>query len=157
MAINLNATLPAAPAGSTNVVWQSDVSGNVSASLPVPSNLAASRIDLTAQTANIGATNLVASPTAGVYRVSVYIAVTTAGGSSSVLPSVTITWNDQQSAQLESLVITPTNAGNALTTYQQATGVISANTSAIQYATNSYASAGVPQMQYALHIRVEAL
>jgi hypothetical protein len=34
MAINLNNTSPAAPSGSSNVLWQQDGSGNISASLP---------------------------------------------------------------------------------------------------------------------------
>ena len=34
MTINFNATTPAAPAGTRNVVWRNDVSGNISASLP---------------------------------------------------------------------------------------------------------------------------
>lgn len=35
MAVNLNDTTPAAPAGGTNVKWQSDASSNVSAYLPI--------------------------------------------------------------------------------------------------------------------------
>jgi len=157
LSINLNNTTPAAPAGSTNVTWQEDVSGNVSASLPVAGLITASSIDLTAQAANIAGTNLVAAPTAGCYRISAYIAVTSAGGSSSTLPSVVITWSDQQSGQAMSLTLTPTNTGNALTTMQDAVGLISANTSAIQYSTTGYVSAGVPTMQYTLHLRIESL
>ena len=157
MAINLNGTTPAAPAGGTNVLWQEDTSGNVSAYVTAAGIITASSVDLTAQTANIAGTNLVASPTAGCYRISVYIAVTTAGGSSSTLPATVFTWNDQQSGQAMSLTLTPTNSGNALTTFQDAVGFISANASAIQYATTGYVSAGSPSMQYALHIRIEAM
>lgn len=157
MAINLNNSVPAAPTGGTNVLWQEDTSGNVSAYVSAPGIIAASSKDLTAQQANIAGTNLITSPTAGCYRISVYIAVTTKGGSSSTLPATVFTWNDQQSGQAMSLTLTPTNAGNALTTFQDAVGFISANTSAIQYSTTGYVSAGSPQMQYALHIRIEQM
>lgn len=157
MSINLNDLLPAPPAGSTNVKFQEDVSGNVSAYVAVPGLVPAASVDLTAQSANVGATNLIASPTAGVYRISAYIIVTRAGGSSSTLPATVITWFDQQSAVAQSLTLTPTNNGNSTTTYQEAVGVISANTGAIQYSTTGYVSTGSPSMQYALHIRIESM
>ena len=155
MAINLNNTTPAAPTGSTNVTWQEDVSGNVSAYVTTSAELTGSNIDLTAQGANIGSTNLVASPVAGLYRISAYLIVTRAATTSSTLPSLTIGWTDQNSGVAQTLVLTPTNSGNLTTTYQQATGFISTNTSAITYSTASFASSGGTSMQYALHIRVE--
>lgn len=157
MAINLNNTTPAAPAGSTNILWQEDTSGNVSAYTSSAGIITASSVDLTGQTANIAGTNLITSPTAGCYRISVYIAVTTRGGSSATLPATVFTWNDQQSGQAMSLTLTPTNTGDALTSFQDAVGFISANTSAIQYSTTGYVSAGSPAMQYALHIRIEQM
>lgn len=157
MSINLNNSVPAAPAGSTNVLWQEDTSGNVSAYVTGPQVLTADSVDLTGQTANIAGTNLIASPTAGCYRISVYLSVTTAGGSSSTLPSAVFTWNDQQSGHAMSLTLTPTNTGNSLGTFQDAVGFISANTSAIQYSTTGYVSAGIPAMQYCLHIRIEQM
>lgn len=157
MSINLNDSIPAAPAGSTNVKWAEDTSGNVSAYTSGAPVITTSSVDLTGRVANIGGTNLIASPTAGCYRISVYIAVTTAGGSSSTLPATVFTWNDQQSGYAMSLTLTPTNSGDSLGTFQDAVGFISANTSAIQYSTTGYVSAGSPQMAYALHIRIEQM
>jgi hypothetical protein len=159
MSINLNDTTPAAPAGSTNVKWQEDISGNVSAYISAAGLVTASGaiVNLTAQQANISATNLIAAPTAGVYRISAYIIETRAGGSSSTLPAIVITWFDQDSGVAQSLTITPSSSANTTTTYEEAVAVISSNTGAIQYSTTGYVSAGVPQMQYALHIRVESL
>ena len=138
--------------------WAEDASGNVSAYVSGAGLVTGTGIvDLTAQSANIGATNLIAVPTAGVYRISAYIIVTRAGGSSSTLPATVITWFDQQSGVAQSLTLTPTNNGNSTTTYQEAVGVISANTGAIQYSTTGYVSAGSPSMQYALHIRIESM
>ena len=158
MAINLNDNLPAAPAGSTNVNWQRDPSGNVSAYVTTSVELTPDNIDLTAQVADIAATNLVALPVAGVYRVSAYIIVTTPDGATSTLPAVILTWADQDNNVAQSLTMSPTNAGNLTTTYEQSDVVISVNAAtAIQYSTSGYTSGTPATMQYALHIRVELL
>ena len=157
MSINFNKTLPAAPAGSTNVTFQNDGAGNMSAYVSTPNALPASTINLTAQVADISAANLVATPTAGLYRISAYIVVTQASGTTSLLPAIVITWQDQDGGTSQSLTLTPTNAGNVLTDYEEAVGIVSANTSAIQYATSGYASVGSPVMKFAIRIRVESL
>ena len=158
MSINLNNSTPAAPTGSTNVMWQRDASGNVSAYMTNATELTTDNVDLTAQAADIVSTNLVASPVSGMYRVSVYLIVTQAATTSSELPPVTITWYDQNSNLAQSLVITPSNTGNTTTTVQQASAFLSVNSSAaIKYSTSGYASVGATPMQFALHIRVEVL
>jgi hypothetical protein len=112
--------------------------------------------DATAQTADIGTTSLDAAPVTGRYRVSAYIIVTTVG-TTSTLPSIVLTWNDADSGQTQTLTLTPTNAGNALTTLQFNDAFISANVSApIAFSTTGYASTGTP-MQFAIHITLEAL
>lgn len=158
MSVNLSSTTPAAPAGSTNVVFATDGSGSISGSVSASSALlTAASVDLTAQTANVSATNLVTSPT-GVYRVSAYIIVTTADGASSTLPSVVLSWTDQDNAQAQTLTLTPTNSGNALTTYQESVALLSvSNAAAIQYSTSGYASGTPAAMHYAVHIRVEKM
>ena len=158
MSVNLSSTTPAAPAGSTNVAFQTDGSGNVSAYITSSSELTGDSVDLTAQTANIAAANLIASPN-GLYRVSVYSVVTTVastGAATSTLPAVVIAWDDADNGQPQSFTLTPTNTGNFLTTLQEAAMIISAGTSAaLTYATTGYASDTASQMQYAVHIRVE--
>lgn len=116
------------------------------------------KLDATAQVANIAAQTLYAVPagSSGLYKVSAYIVVTSAG-TTSTLPSIVITWNDADTGQAQSITLTPTNSGNALTTYQQATCVISAQAgSNIQISTTGYASTGTA-MQYAVHAKMMAL
>jgi hypothetical protein len=157
MSVNFNATTPAAPAGSTNVTWQADVSGNISAYSSTSASVKAS-VDLTAKTANIGATTLLAVTASGAYRVCSYSIVTTADGASSTLPKTTITWTDPNNSTGQTFDITPTNAGNTLTTFQQGLMVFNAKTGTnIQYATSGYASGTPATMQYALSIRLEAI
>ncbi len=158
MSINLNGTTPAAPAGSTNVTWQKDTSGNVSAYVTAAPELTGDNVDLTAQAANISATTIVATPTPGLYRVAGYISVSQAASSSSTLPSIVLAWTDQDSGQLMSLTLTPTNSGNVLTTVQENDAILSVNSSTdIQFSTTGYASSGGTTMHYSLHMRVEAL
>ncbi len=157
MAINLNATLPAAPAGSTNVTFQKDSSGNVSAYVTSAPELTGDNIDLTAQTADIGSTTIVSAPANGLYRVAGYIVVTTVASVSSTLPSIVLTWSDQDNGQTQSWTLTPTANGNLQTTVEQNDAILSCGPAAnLSFSTTGYASSGTP-MQYAVHLRVEAL
>lgn len=115
-------------------------------------------IDATAQTANIATSTLYAVPASGFYRVSIYITLTSAG-TTSTMPSTTITYTDGNSGtNAHSTTTTATNTGNSLTTsFAQTSYVCYAKSGTnIQYATGGYASTG-SAMQYALRIRVEAL
>lgn len=157
MASNFNDSTPAAPAGQTNVVWQKDGSGNISASVPAGASTSAT-VDALTQAADITPTTLLAVTASGRYRVSGYIIVSQASTTSSVLPSIVITWTDPDNSTGQSLTLTPTNAGNLLTSLQEALAVISAKTGTnVQYATSGYASVGGTPMQFALHIVLEAL
>lgn len=156
MAINLNGTTPAAPAGSTNVVWQSDVSGNVSAYVPATSGT--SPINSPGNTANIPVTTIITPVTAALYRVTAYMIVTTADGVSSTLPSLIITWTDQDNSNSQTFTLLPTNNGNSLVTFQQANMEINAIAGAnINYQTTGYASNTPNAMAYALRIRLEPM
>lgn len=157
MGLNLSNTTPAAPAANVNVEWQTDGQGNVSGYVP-QSAVEIVEVDLTAQAANIAATTMDTPTTAGLFRVVAYIVVTTVATTSSTLPSVVITWVDRDNGTTQTLTLTPTSAGNSLTTYEAAVGIISSAASQpIQYATTSYATSGATSMQYALHLRLEAL
>jgi|SRR5208282_2032220 len=162
MSTNLNNTVPAAPAGSTNVDFQTDGSGNISGYVPTSVIELADSIDLLAQAANISPTTWIAVTTPGLYRVSAYIIITQdaagTGSPAAVLPSVVIGWTDQNNGQTQSFTLTPTNAGNTLETFQQAVMVLDASSTSgpsIHYSTTGYASAGSIPMQYALHLRLE--
>lgn len=155
MAINLNGTTPAAPSGATNVTFQNDVSGNVSAYITSAPGILPG-VNLTAQTANISATTLLATTASGMYRVSGYIVVTTVDGVSSTLPKITITWTDANNSAVQSFDLTATSTGNTTTTSKQGVMVVSAlTTTNIQYATSGYVSNTPATMQYALHLTIE--
>ena len=157
MSVNLSNSTPAAPTGGTNITWQTDGQGNVSAYTQSAVELVGDGVDLTAQTADVGPNTLVNTPS-GYYRISAYIVVTTVDGASSTLPKLTITWNDLDNGQAQSFDLTPTNPGNLLTTLEQSDMIVSAASSAsINYATSGYASGTPATMQFAIHIRVEQM
>jgi hypothetical protein len=160
MPSNFNSTTPAAPAGSTNVIFQTDGAGNDSGYVPSSAIALAPVVALT-QSANIVAGNIPALVTVVAnrrYRISAYIIVTTVDPVSSTLPQVKLTWTDADNATPQSLVLTATNAGNTLTTYMQASCVISVEAgTSVTYETDSYASNTPATMQYALHLISEAL
>lgn len=160
MSVNLSDTTPVVPTtvnGAVNVRWQQDASGNISAyhkNGDVPVQLPP--VDLTAQGANIVATNLVAAAsviTNGRFLIKAYTIVTQVATTSSTLPSVVITWTDPDNSTAQTFTLTPTNTGNVLTTFQQASMIISAKAAtAIQYSTTGFTSVGAQAMQYALHL-----
>jgi len=118
--------------------------------------------DATAQGANIAPATLINAPSGpfapALFRVTAYIIVTQAATTSSTLPSVVLTWTDRDNNTAQTFTLTPTNAGNLLTTLQQASMVISPKAvTNINYSTTGYASVGGTSMQYAVHIRVEAM
>lgn len=105
---------------------------------------------LTAQTANISATTLYTPAAAGLYRVSVYHVVTTAGGGTL---TTAIIWTDDAQAQTTAPAtnIDLANLGEAAT----GTSFIRSTASAIQYSATIAGKTGNPQ--YALFIVVEKL
>lgn len=126
--------------------------------------------DLTAQTANKGATTLYAVPAsgAGMYRVSCLIVLTTAASVSSTLPNGQVLYTDNETGGAITLDVTPilgvagtgqTGALTANTVGTTVSGVVVINAKAstnIQYQTVNYASS-LAGMAYALHIKLEAL
>jgi len=114
--------------------------------------------DETAQSANISSTPWFSPAQSGRFKISGYIIVTTAATSSSTLPSIVISWTDADNATVQTLTLTATNAGNLLTTFAQASAMISvAGGTTVSISTSSYASSGATAMQFALHARAEAV
>jgi hypothetical protein len=126
------------------------------------------KVDLTAQTAAITATTLYTPTATGMYRISIYIQITTAASVSSVLGGATgfvLTYNDGDGnvAQSDTVPLLAPNGTvvstlNSNTTATNLSGsvVINAKTGvAIQYAIG-YTSVGTA-MQYAVHLKLEAL
>ncbi len=133
----------------------------------VPSELAT--VDLATQAAAIGATTIYTPAATGLFRVSIYLQVTRAATTSSILGGATgvvITYTDGDGSVAQSNTaalattagaIAVTAAGNSTVTNLEGSMIIYAKTGvAIQYAVG-YTSVGVTTMQYAAHLKVEAL
>jgi hypothetical protein len=136
----------------------------------VPSELAT--VDLATQAAAISATTIYTPAASGMFRISVVLQVTRAATTSSILggaTGVTITYTEPDGSVAQSIkplltsqagaVVVPAtgNTGNATTTQSQGVAIIYAKTGvAIQYAIG-YTSVGATTMQFAAHLKVEAL
>jgi len=108
-------------------------------------------VDLTAQTANLGPTNIVAAVPAGVYRVSVYHFCSTAGAAGTL--ATTIGWSDGTARTKKPAAdIQLTSTAN----FDQGTLVLrAAAVTNITYQTVITGGSGTPK--YDLYIRVEAI
>lgn len=110
-------------------------------------------VSLTTQGAIITATNLVASATAGLYRVTYYAVITQAATTSSSL-NVQIGWNDGTQAQTATSATNSTNTLGAFIATQ--VPLRSAAAQAITYATPGYLTSGATPMQYSFFATVDA-
>jgi hypothetical protein len=159
MAINLNDTLPAAPAGGVNAKWQEDISGNVSAYVPtgglglLPILVAA--VDKTAVHVNLSGT-LFTTVLAGQYRIGSYIVVTNPSFYG-VLPNVIIGWTDMDTGVVESNFVTDSIPGTTLGAYVSGEMRISCQASTnITYSTTGYGSYNqYGDLIYAIHLTCE--
>jgi hypothetical protein len=124
---------------------------------------AASRIDLTAQAANIVSTPILTPTANGFYRISCYLVLTQAATVSSTIPVCNLLYTDGDTNTVESAqVLTAASSANTVGIYSNL-GNLAGNTfnffarsgASINYSTTGYASAGATPMQYALHIRIE--
>jgi len=121
-------------------------------------------VNSTGQTAAIGATTLFTPSATGMYRISAYLKITTAG-TSPVLGPVTITYTDGTDSVAQSNVMlmadqtgapVTTNAGNSTTSVLVGDMVIFALTAvAVQYAVALTGTVG--SAAFELHLRAEAL
>jgi len=112
-------------------------------------------ISKTAQSASIGTTSLLASPSAGLYRVSVYARITRAASTSSSL-IVTISWTEGGVSCSRPLTALTGNT-TATTPDPPFTVVLRSDvTVPISYAT-TYVTSGATSMQYRLDVAVEEL
>ncbi len=123
--------------------------------------------DVTTKTGDLVATTWLAVPAvgAGMYRVSVYIAITTTALTSSTMPSTCILWTDRDTSSSLQVLTTASSTLNSLSTFGQASVVVDAKAStSIQIATGTnctggttYASSPANAMQYKVRARVETL
>lgn len=116
-----------------------------------PPSASVASYNATAQTANISATTFYTVPAStgfgpaplqGKYEMKCYVVETTAGSSSSTLPSCGVKWTDSDSATAETLnTVSATNTGNTVGSYAAGSQIISpAAGSVVQILTASYAS-----------------
>jgi hypothetical protein len=113
-------------------------------------------VDLTGQTASVGTTNIIASATAGVYRLSYYMKITTAGSTSGSV-TLTLSYTDRDDSVVVTYVVpTPANAIDSSSVVSGTLVVDAKTATAITYAT-SYSSSGGTAMQYKLRLKAEAL
>lgn len=117
-------------------------------------------VDLTAQQANISATTFYTVPATGMYRISFYAIETRAATTSSTLPTPEIYFTDFDNSTQQYLSATFTSGASVNSLQVLFSGVLAFNAKSgtvIQYLTAGYASVGATAMQYALHVRLEAL
>lgn len=162
---NYGVTLPAAQ-GAANQTYLNNGAGVLSwGTIPT---LPAAPVDLTAQTAAITATTVCTPATTGMYRIPIYLQVTTPGSVSSILggaSGVVLTYNDGDGnvAQTDTVgltapngtVVTTLNTNTTTTNLSGALEVYAQAGVSIQFAIG-YTSVGTA-MQYSAHLRCEAI
>lgn len=155
MSVNFNSSLPAPVPGTSVVTFQTDGSGNISAY--TSGSPLASVVNLTAQAAAISTTTLLAVTSAGLYRLSYYANITTAGNAVNL--TATFGWTDDSgvAATVTSASIPCNTLGNnSVTSLGLGSIEFYADTSTnITYATALSGAIGVGQ--YALRLRLENL
>lgn len=171
-AVSITTTLAVTGASTlTGAVTQSakttTYNGIATVSNGVPAEYATA--DLTAQSAAKTTTTLYTPAATGMFRVSVYLQITTAASTSSVLGGTTgvvITYNDGDGnvTQTDTVALMTTagaiglnSSTNTTATNLNGSTIIYARTGvAIQYAID-YTSVGITAMVYAAHLKLEAL
>jgi hypothetical protein len=166
MSVNLSNSTPAAPTGATNVLWQTDGSGNISgyvsgsASVVTNTVLPILQPTLTANY-NAGSAQTIYTPSAvTVLRVNwsqaIVVAATT-GAATSTFPSLTLSWTDVGGITRTQTLV-PTSTANTTAVQSQGVTVIYTNNSGpVAVTSASYASNTASQMQYALTVFAEIL
>lgn len=152
----------------TELGYVSGVTSAIQTQLNTKTGSVGTPINLTAQTAAITATTLCTPASTGMYRLSIYLQVTTPGSVSSILGGATgvvLTYNDGDGnvAQTDTVgltapngtVVTTLNTNTTATNLSGSLEVYAKTGVVIQYAIG-YTSVGTA-MQYAAHLRCEAL
>lgn len=167
VATNGGSTLVSSTTTDTELGYLSGASSNIQNQLNNLITLAS--VDLATQSAAIGTTTLYAPPSAGMYRITVYLQVTRAATTSSILGGAggvviaykdgdgNVTQTDTVALMTAAGTIAISAAGNTTTTNLSGSLEVYANSGAnITYAIG-YTSVGVTSMQFAAHLRVEKI
>lgn len=152
-------------AGATGLITKYNNIATVSGG--VPSELAT--VDLTGQSAAKAATTLYTPAATGMFRITVYLQITTAASTSSILGGATgvvITYNDgdgnvaqSDTVALQSAagtIVTTVNTNTTATNLSGTKEIYARTGVAIQYAIG-YTSVGLTAMQFAAHLKIEAM
>lgn len=109
-----------------------------------------------AQAANVNVPALYVVPVSGIYRVSVFLVLSQAATTSSVLPSCSVSYTEATTGAAVADLITQTANTNLVGLHTSGTAVIQAQAgSNVGYSTGSYASSGATPMQYAVQVKIE--
>jgi Glycosyl hydrolase family 10 len=119
-----------------------------------PPNLVAT-VDLTAQSADIGATTFYTAPADGFYLLMISGEVTQAATSSSTLQGPVVTYYDKDTNTLEYAGPGNSTANTVGTIVKNTYPIYVKSGTILQYYVNAYASSGVTPMQFAAHIRLQ--
>lgn len=112
----------------------------------------------TAQSANINSPTLYAVPASGMYRVSVFVVLSRAATTSSVLPGLSVSYTEATTGVAVQDIVTQTANTNTLGLHMGGSVIISAQQgSNIGYTTSNYASSGATSMQYSVSLKIEFL
>jgi hypothetical protein len=155
-------------AGANTVYFPGNIAWNIGGALTKYNGIATvnggvpaeyAQVNLTAQNNNIGFTTLYTPTSSGFYRVTCYLVITTAAGTSSTLPGCGFGWTDNDTNVAVNISgISPSPTTNTIGTYGQGTAIINAKSGvAITYQTTGYASNAANAMQYAAHFKIEAM
>ena len=158
MSVNLSNTTPAAPAGSTNILWQTDGSGNISGYVTSGTVVFQTLQPSLLANYNSGTAMTLFTPSApAAYRISVSQAIVTVASSTSTFPSLTLSWTDVGSIARTKILVA-TSATNTTAVETDTSAIIYTNGStAVQVTSASYATSGTYPMAYALAIAAELL
>ena len=169
MSINLNNTTPSAPAGSSNVTWQEDASGNVSAYVPTSASVSFSDFQPSlSANYNSGSAKTLFTPSVAVaWRITATeFSVNSPTGAT--LPSLTLAWTDAGGTAKTLALFSSTGsvsaAGVYATNYAATTAsggiqviIYTNNSTAVTVTSASYAAGSGTALSYALAIAAEQL
>jgi len=169
MSTNWNNTTPAALSGYTNVTFQNDASGNMSACLPTSSSVAFSDLE-SALSANYnsGSAKTIFTPTAPTALRITATEFSTNIPTGATLPSLTLGWTDAGGTAKTLALFSSTGSVSAAGVYATnyaattASGGIQAtiytnNSTAVTVTSASYAGGSGTALVYALAISAEAI
>jgi hypothetical protein len=138
--------------GKMTAIWQEALSAQGETVAQAASRIAL--VELTAQSATIGATPLLAEPSAGLYRLSWFAKISVADGVSSSLTISALFTDEGDSITISGSAIT----GNTVSTVQS--GVLQLHSDAgvpISYSATRVSGGGGPAMQFSLYVTLESV